>query len=89
MFERLQSLLRSNSPPMKPHVSFDENLVTSYRADRTTEQVSWEELAAVEIVTTDAGPFVCDVFLVLHGKGRGCDVELEAEGCKELLERLQ
>jgi hypothetical protein len=89
MFEWLRSLWRSKSLPPKPFVSFDERLVTCRRLDGTTEEVTWDELVAVEILTTDAGPFVCDVFFVLHGDDQGCMVPQEAEGCKELLERLQ
>jgi YD repeat-containing protein len=74
---------------VKPFVSFDEKLVTSHRPDGTTEEVTWDELSTVEIVTTDTGPFVCDVFFELHGNDRGCVVPQEVEGCKELLERLQ
>jgi hypothetical protein len=89
MFEWLRRLWRSTASPPKAFVSFDDKLVRCHRADGTTEEVSWDELSAVEILTTNAGPFVCDVFFVLHGRERGCVVSQEAEGSKELLERLQ
>src|SRR5271166_3054502 len=98
MFKWLRRLWRSNASPPKAfqpdadvsarppaRVSFDDKLVRCQRAGGTTEEVSWDELAAVEILTTDVGPFVCDVFFVLHGNERGCVVPQEAEGCKELL----
>ena len=88
MFEWLRRLWRMNTPS-RSFVTFDDAWIRSHRSDGTTEEVSWEELSAVEIVTTDAGPFVCDVFFVLHGDQRGCVVAQEAEGCMELLERLQ
>lgn len=102
MFEWLRRLWRSSTSPPKAiqpdavvsvrpaaRASFDDKFVRCQRADGTTEEVSWDELVAVEILTTDAGPFVCDVFFVLHGRERGCVVPQEAEGCTELLERLQ
>ena len=30
------------------------------------ESIEWEDLTRVNIVTTDRGPFVCDVFFVLE-----------------------
>src|SRR5581483_6670864 len=89
MFGWLRRLWRSNATPPKAFVSFDDKLVYYHRPDGAKEEVSWSELAAVEILTTDAGPFLCDVFFVLHGNERGCVVPQEAEGCNELLERLQ
>jgi len=53
------------------------------------EEVTWEELEKVEIHTTDEGPFVEDVFWVLHGSGRGCVIPQGATNSEELLNRLQ
>jgi hypothetical protein len=54
------------------------------------EQVVWDDLVGVDIVTTDAGPAVEDVFFVLHGKdGKGCVVPQDVAVAKALLERLQ
>jgi hypothetical protein len=88
MFELLRSLWRHKHSTPKEFVSFDELRVTWHRPDGTTEEVSWDELSAAEIVTTDARPFVCDVYFVLHGNDRRCVVPHEAQGCKGLLERL-
>lgn len=38
----------------------------------TVAEVKWEELEAIDIVTTDEGPFVEDVFWVFHGRQGGC-----------------
>jgi hypothetical protein len=89
MFKWLRLLWSKPTTPKAFVVSFDEQGVNCRRPDGTTEEVTWEELAAIEIVTTDTGPFVCDVFFVLHGNQRGCAVPQEAEGCKELVERIQ
>ena len=36
------------------------------------EEVTWNDLACVEIVTTDEGPFVEDVFWLFLAKDHGC-----------------
>jgi hypothetical protein len=54
------------------------------------EEVSWPDLLGVDIVTTDQGPTVEDVFFVLHGKDdRGCAVPQDVAVKLKLLERLQ
>ena len=54
------------------------------------EEVAWTDLTEVQIVTTDEGPFVDDVFFLLVGRhGKGCCVPQGAPGSGPLLERLQ
>jgi hypothetical protein len=53
------------------------------------ESVEWKDLQKIEIVTTDQGPFLPDVFWVLHGSQAGCVVPHGSDGEKELLDRLQ
>jgi hypothetical protein len=57
--------------------------------DGTIVSVAWVEVRSVEIRTTDAGPFVEDVFLVLHTGDGGCIIPQEAEGFTGLVEHLQ
>lgn len=58
--------------------------------DGTAEEVAWENLVEVQIVTTDEGPFVDDVFFLLAGSGgKGVCVPQGAPGSEPLLERLQ
>jgi hypothetical protein len=70
-------------------VSISEAEVVCNRPDGKTERVAWNDLQRVEIVTTDQGPFVPDVFWVLHGTESGCVVPQGATGDMELLVRLQ
>lgn len=70
-------------------VTFDAERITRTMADGRVEAVRWDELREVGIVTTDAGPYVDDVFWVLIGDEGGCIVPSEAEGATALLERLQ
>ena len=78
-----------NKTMAKNTVSFDETGVVRVMGDGRTEAVRWDELREVRIVTTDQGPFADDVFWLLVGEEGGCAVPSEAEGAKELLERLQ
>lgn len=57
--------------------------------DGASESVEWGDLKQVEIVTTDHGPFLPDVFWVLRGSEVVCVVPQGASGDKELMERLQ
>lgn len=70
-------------------VKLDDQGATCPRPDGTEERVAWDDLEAVEVRTTDAGPFVDDVSWVLHGGIGGCVVPSEAEGASALIERLQ
>ncbi len=58
------------------------------RPDGRTEQVAWEDLQRVEILTTDDGPFAPDVFWALLGASGGCLIPQGATGERALSERL-
>lgn len=69
-------------------VEVNDVLISCKRTDGTVEQVSWEELCKFEIHTNSLGPFVEDVFFVLHGKNRGCCIPQGGTNTSELLEHL-
>lgn len=80
-------------PPERPEDLFqiemtDEKL-TCTRSDGTIEEITWEELNKIEIHTNDCGPFIEDVYWVLHGNNRGCVIPQGAPDSTELLKRLQ
>jgi hypothetical protein len=71
-------------------VSFDAVGVTYTPPSGAACLVAWSDLRAVEVVTTDAGPFAEDVFWVLHhGAGPPLMVPQSAGGSDALLARLQ
>ena len=75
-----------------PQVSFvvDDRGVQRLADGRVVEQLAWDDLVGVDIITTDQGPQREDVFFVLHGKdGKGVVVPQESAVPKKLLERLQ
>ena len=78
--------------PVKPTsaVCMDETGVRRTLGDGKVEQVAWKDLVEVQIVTTDQGPWVDDVFYLLIGAdGTGCVVPQEDPASAALLTRLQ
>jgi hypothetical protein len=75
--------------PWTEVVTFDETQIVCHRSASTTEELTWDELAAVEIATTVTGPVVRDLFLTLHGSQRGLTISLDSFGTKELLQRIR
>jgi hypothetical protein len=73
-----------------PVIHIDDHGVRRELAGGKVEQVAWDDLQEVAILTTAGGPFVVDVFFVLAGReGRGCVVPQSAPESGKLLERLQ
>jgi hypothetical protein len=71
-------------------IHIDDHGVRRELPDGTVEQVAWDGLRAVAVLTTSDGPFVEDVFFVLVGPdGTGCIVPQGAPESTHLLERLQ
>jgi hypothetical protein len=69
-------------------IRVSDSEVVCERPDGKVERVEWSDLQKVEVVTTDEGPFLPDVFFVLHGTTEGCAAPQGATGEDELLERL-
>src|SRR6185295_15649609 len=73
-----------------PVTTIDDRGVRRVLGSGKIEAVEWKDLVEVQIVTTDEGPFVDDVFFLLVGAdGKGCCVPQGAPGSERLLERLQ
>jgi hypothetical protein len=70
-------------------VSFDLHGVTYSPSGSAATRVAWADLRAVEVATTDAGPFAEDVHWVLHASGSPLMVPQSADGSDALLARLQ
>lgn len=59
------------------------------RAGKQPEQVRWQDLVRIEIMTTDEGPLADDVFWLFHGHdGSGCALPSSQVG-DALFERLK
>jgi hypothetical protein len=70
-------------------VTFDSERIECRRSSGLVEGVSWDDLQTVGIRTTADGPFGVDLLWVLTGKAGGCIIPAEADGEREMLNRLQ
>jgi hypothetical protein len=73
-----------------PIIRIDDRGVRRELAGGKVEEVAWDALEEVSVLTTADGPFAEDVFFILAGRdGSGCVVPQGAPESGELLERLQ
>ncbi len=70
-------------------VQISETDVSCTNPNGKIEKVDWDDLISVEIITTDDGPFLPDVFWFLNGSKTGCVIPGGATGEMDLLHRLQ
>ena len=71
------------------HLVIDEVGITR-TAKGVREHVAWGDIARVRIMTTDAGPYIEDVFFIVDSKkGDGCIVPQDLATRDGLLEALQ
>lgn len=71
-------------------VHSDDKLIHVHQADGSDEVIAWGEISRVAIQTTDAGPFVADLFwLIESSDGGGVIVPMGATGESELLKAMQ
>jgi len=82
--------LKRKLAPQVPAITIDDLGVRRVLGDGKIEQVAWKDLVEVQIVTTDEGPYVDDVFYLLIGANdTGCVVPQEHPQSDALLHRLQ
>jgi hypothetical protein len=73
-----------------PRIHIDDHGVRRKLADGKLEQITWDDLQEVVVLTTGDGPFAEDVFFVLAGQnGTGWVIPQGAPESMQLLERLQ
>ena len=85
----LRRLLRRRPPknPLSGTLIVDDDGVVFHRT-YTTEAVRWDELVGVDVMTTDDGPAVEDVYWVLLGESDIGAVIPQGIATDELVERL-
>ena len=75
---------------MTSGVTFDDSGVRRVTPDGRVEEVLWDDLVAVRIVTTAQGPFSEDVFWLLVGADGNNGVAVPGSAVTDdLLDRLQ
>jgi hypothetical protein len=80
---------RAMQPEQSVVVTITERDISCSRPGGVVESVTWDDLQAVIIETTDTGPLAPDVFWILVGKRGGCVIPQGATGEQGLLDRLQ
>jgi hypothetical protein len=80
---------RHSAPSIPDFVTFGEEEV-SHTGHGGIESISWNELSGVDILTTSAGPWHEDVFLLLLDQESHvrCTIPQASQGFQLLLERL-
>ena len=68
----------------------DDNLIRSIYPDDSCEEISWKDIALVEIVTNNEGPWHDDAFWLFHnidGK-TGCSIPVGASNEELILDKV-
>ena len=60
--QRIFPKTKASIVPSSGRIEFDEESVRFYHPEGENQEIRWEDLDEVGIVTTDDGPFVEDVF---------------------------
>ncbi len=84
-FERLAAKRRD---ARKSRLTSDEHAIVCLEPDDRRQEVRWDELSRVVVLTTDQGPFVDDVFWLLEGERSTCAFSNASLGVDLLLPRL-
>jgi hypothetical protein len=89
LWGKIRGLFGSSSPSPGT-IEVDEAGVKRWLSGGKCEAVKWNALSRVEVMTTDDGPAVDDVFWVLQGSdGTGCVIPSETSQADAILKRLQ
>ena len=65
----------------------DENLTVAHPG-QTVQQIQWSAIEKIELVTTDEGPWLPDVWLVLSGGGDVCSIPQGAKHYEEVYDKI-
>lgn len=90
-FQRLFAKRENSTAGRFGKITFDSEVVVYHHPEGDAQNIRWDELNEVGIVTTDEGPVAEDVFFMLLSEDRkkGCAIPQSAEGNEALLSRLQ
>nr|WP_320117446.1 hypothetical protein [uncultured Marinifilum sp.] len=73
-----KKLFKSKIRKKQPEDYFDITITNDYlrveHPEREREQIDWTDIIEIAIQTTDEGPFLPDVWLMLIGNDNGCSI---------------
>jgi len=88
IFSKEQKLLQGdkNQNTTNLNIIVDKNGVRINRLNGKTEEIKWDEIGEVSIITTSDGPFTDDVYLCLHSTDdkTGCAIPSTVNGYNEV-----
>jgi hypothetical protein len=78
-------------PPSRVVVSFDDYVIRVKLPSGANSHLSWDDIGAVNIVTTSDGPFAPDLFWLVQSldKKTNLTIPMGAEGEHDLLRAMQ
>ncbi len=66
----------------------DSNVICSYPSLNKTERISWANIDSVAVITTDEGPYICDVFILISDNNGGVAIPQDNDVCQTILDRI-
>lgn len=82
--------LANSSKIKEPIITVDQyEIKCDYPSENKEEIIQWKKINKIKILTTDEGPYVCDVFVVLYdSKGNRVIIPQENEKCQLIIDRI-
>jgi hypothetical protein len=68
----------------------EEEIVCNYPSSFKKEKISWRDITKIQVLTTDEGPYLCDVFLILRDTNdKGIVIpQYKQKETKQVLDRI-
>ena len=89
--QRFKYIASSSSLEKEPFIVItDEQISCSYHSQDLEEKMLWKEINHIQILTTDEGPYVCDVFIVLRNSktNEGIILPHDREETTQVIDRI-
>ena len=86
ILDRLFGKSKPKNPEDDFKVTITSELVKIEHPKRKTEQIRWEDINEIRMITTSDGPLMPDVWLALIGADSGCLIPQGAKGCDSVYE---
>ena len=80
ILDRLFGKSKPKNPEDEYIITITDEAVKVEHPRRETEAILWDDIEVIELINTDDGPFVPDVWLALIGKNSGCLIPQGTKG---------
>jgi len=84
-------IYNSNYSVSEPVIKLnDEGVACHFPSKGKTDKIKWSDIALIQVLTTNEGPYVCDVFYVLTDKNdQGVVIPQDKKESKEVFEKIR